>query len=613
MAEDFLDALLRREGLGDYTFSPSCTCCQAPLEGATRLFRCTQCGEFLQCKECLLARHVLSPLHTVKEWNGEHWIEARLSGGEASLGLVYQIGHHGFPCEFPDVVRTMVVLDLSGVHKISYRYCGCIKSARSVNGTLGQLLGNGWYPASTIDPHTCATLDTLETFRLLNVVGNVNVQDFVGTLERKTDPLRVGEAPDRYKAFGYMSRQYSFELCAKRTGCGHKTNGISKAKPGVFTVTCWPCPQDGKNLPEGWRDVETKYKFLYMLILAMDANFRLKNRLRANEHDDPSLRGGNGYFVEETGYRKHLRNYVAEKDASSCIAFAALLQKETRLTTGLRCSGVGGCVCARHGVIRPQGLGDLQKGERYANMDYILLSALLGVAVLAITISYDIACQWKINLYPRAETIKKNAELPTRLENFEIQFALPVWHAAAHELKCQTENSLSYAVGVGRTDGEGIERTWAILNPLGYSTKEMGSGARHDALENKVDHINWEKNIGQGDTLACKLIVAISERNKQVAEFVEIDQSLSKRIRARWQEKIDNWRADRSKPNPYCLEGGKAGTRARYINCRRWNANLSPAGPSEAAVFQELKAAEAHEAAEGRTVVAALMAVSIMH
>jgi hypothetical protein len=26
----------------------------------------------------------------------------------------------------------------------------------------------------------------------------------------------------------------------------------------------------------------------------------------------------------------------------------------------------------------------------------------------------------------------------------------------------------------------------------------MGFGARHDAIENKVDHLNWEKNIGQG-------------------------------------------------------------------------------------------------------------------
>ncbi|KAJ7016358.1 hypothetical protein C8F04DRAFT_1202398 [Mycena alexandri] len=136
-----------------------------------------------------------------------------------------------------------------------------------------------------------------------------------------------------------------------------------------------------------------------------------------------------------------------------------LLQKETRLTTGLRCSGIGGCVCARHGVVRRQGLGDLKKGERYANMDYILLSALLGVTLLAITISYDIACQWKIHLSTRAEKIKDDSELATDLGSFEIQFALPVWHAAAHEITCQTQNSLSYTTGVGRTDGEGIERT----------------------------------------------------------------------------------------------------------------------------------------------------------
>jgi hypothetical protein len=131
-------------------------------------------------------------------------------------------------------------------------------------------------------------------------------------------------------------------------------------------------------------------------------------------------------------------------------------------------------------------------------MDYILLSALIGVTVLALAISYDITCQWKINLAPCAKKIEETTDLLTRLDQYEILFALPVWHAAAHEISCQTENSLSYAEGVGRTDGEGIERTWAVLNPLGYSTKEMGNGARHDAIEDKVDHLNFEKNVGQG-------------------------------------------------------------------------------------------------------------------
>jgi hypothetical protein len=118
-----------------------------------------------------------------------------------------------------------------------------------------------------------------------------------------------------------------------------------------------------------------------MLLIAIDANFRLKNRIRANELEDPPLGPGWGYWVEPKGYQEHVRRYVKETDVSlvlstideilmtvaqisTCIAFAALLQKDTRMTTGLRVSGVGGCVCARHECMRPNGLGDLQKGER---------------------------------------------------------------------------------------------------------------------------------------------------------------------------------------------------------------------------------------------------------
>ncbi|KAJ7068945.1 hypothetical protein B0H15DRAFT_738439, partial [Mycena belliarum] len=324
-----------------------------------------------------------------------------------------------------------------------------------------------------------------------------------------------------------------------------------------------------------------KISFLYMMLLALDANFRLKNQLRANEHQDPSLGSGMGYFVESTAYKAHLRDYITEKDVSSCIAFAALLQKETRLTTGLRVLGVGGCLCARHGVVRPLGLGDLQKGERYANMDYIFLSAMAGVAVLLLAVSYDIACQWKVHLRERAKKIEATTPITTSLNEFEIQFALPVWHAVAHEVTCQTQNLLSFAVGVGRTDGEGIERTWAVLNPIGFATKEMGDGARHDAIENKVDHLNFEKNIGQGNTLARKLIVAIAERDKQVADFKEVDRTLTRELPQKWKTRITDWLKDPSQPNPYALEGGAS-------------------RPSKAAVLKELKAAEAQDAEEGR-------------
>ena len=39
-------------------------------------------------------------------------------------------------------------------------------------------------------------------------------------------------------------------------------------------------------------------------------------------------------------------------------------QALTRDSTGLSMTGVGAVICSRHQMIRPNGVGDLQKGER---------------------------------------------------------------------------------------------------------------------------------------------------------------------------------------------------------------------------------------------------------
>ncbi|KAJ7810040.1 hypothetical protein B0H13DRAFT_1667753, partial [Mycena leptocephala] len=411
----FLDETVRRHGLGNSASGLECALCQKALdpgaETPQRIFRCTECGEFLMCQDCCIARHQLSPLHFLKEWTGAYWTSKTLE----SIGLVYQLGHEGRPCLTPAPHQhCMVVLDTSGIHT---------------------LMHNAWYPASITDPATCATFKVLDLFRLLNVVANVNAHDFILTLERSTDAIGttgLNWVPDRYKAFSRMARQYAFLQRARRAGRAHDPAGLDATKPGELSVICWACPYEGRNLPSDWRDVDPKYKFLYMLIVAVDANFKLKNRLRANERYDPSLGPGWGAFVEPNGYKKHLKNYVGENDMrtlaspTTCIAFAALLQKDTRLTTGLRTSGVGGCVCARHECVRPNGLGDLQKGERYANMDYIVMSALAGFCLMLLTISYDIGCQWKKNLPERNKMLPEHIRLD--LDNVEVQCGLPVWH-----------------------------------------------------------------------------------------------------------------------------------------------------------------------------------------
>ncbi|KAJ7178324.1 hypothetical protein C8R43DRAFT_871505 [Mycena crocata] len=593
----FLDEVLRHDGLGDDMHDPRCAHCQTPYEGvpASRIFKCGDCGQFLQCKKCLLHHHAHTPLHVVKEWNGDFWVDVTL----AQVGLVYQLGHGGFPCVFPgDNIHKMTIIEAPVIHQIQMRYCNCSKAAHA--DPVEQLLRNAWYPASIASPATCATFKTLDAFRLYNVVGNMNVNDFIHAMERVTDATAstgMTWLPDRYKGFQRMARQWAFILRIKRAGCAHKPTGVDgiegdAVQLGEIAVVCWTCPYDGRNLPANWRQVEPRLRFLYMLLLAVDANFKLKNRMRTNEIDDPSLGPGWGYWVEPRRYRKHLKKYVAEKDISTCIAFAALLQKDTRLTTGLRSSGVGGCVCARHECVRPNGIGDLQKGERYANMDYIVMSALLGFTLMMLTISYDIGCQWKKNLPDRSKKLPKKLRLP--FDNFTFQCALPVWHAASHNEDCQTSNSLSYKPGVGKSDGEGVERVWSVLNPASYHTKDAGRGQRVDVLEDKIDSHNHRKNFGQGDALQRKLIVALAERERQIYGFKEVTATVERELQDVWVGMVDAWEKDDSKPNPYTLN---------HADC-----------PSEAAVRLEVKKDEDAQLAgvqspmQGRSATAFLVA-----
>ncbi|KAF9504152.1 hypothetical protein BS47DRAFT_1308694, partial [Hydnum rufescens UP504] len=75
---------------------------------------------------------------------------------------------------------------------------------------------------------------------------------------------------------------------------------------------------------------------------------------------------------------------------------------------------------------------------------------------------------------------------------------LPKLHALAHKSECSVLYSLNFTPGVGRMDGEGIEREWAEINIAGNSTKEMSEGACHDTLDNLLGDKNFRKEIGLG-------------------------------------------------------------------------------------------------------------------
>jgi hypothetical protein len=87
---------------------------------------------------------------------------------------------------------------------------------------------------------------------------------------------------------------------------------------------------------------------------------------------------------------------------------------ETRFKSqGLAATGVGTVDCARHNMKRPNGVGDLQKGEKcdfiiivssYSNqLDQVYYIIWISFSsqrydTFFLNVSYDIACQWHKNL-----------------------------------------------------------------------------------------------------------------------------------------------------------------------------------------------------------------------
>jgi hypothetical protein len=78
-----------------------------------------------------------------------------------------------------------MVIKAPTIHQIRVRYCKCAKSDQADN--LEQLLQNSWYPVTVTDPKMCTTFGSLKAYRLYNVVGNLNVHDFVMAIEQTTD------------------------------------------------------------------------------------------------------------------------------------------------------------------------------------------------------------------------------------------------------------------------------------------------------------------------------------------------------------------------------------------------------------------------------------------
>lgn len=194
----------------------------------------------------------------------------------------------------------------------------------------------------------------------------------------------------------------------------------------------------------------------------------------------------------------------------------------------------------------------------------------MGTMLFLITISYDIACQWGANFTTRMNAMPSSLQMSVWTT---ILFLVPKFHLPAHVTKCHAPFSFNYARGVGRTDGEGVERNWSILNKIAPSVSMMGPGGRWDTIDDFCNYSNWRKTINLGNvyclfpilkltssdvaaTLLRKMSIAIPQaviHHRALSAFTETLQIEHADHVVEWELQVQSWELDHSLPCPYNL------------------------------------------------------------
>ncbi|RXW12053.1 hypothetical protein EST38_g13799, partial [Candolleomyces aberdarensis] len=543
-ADAFLRALITLEGPGG---SPDCCSrCQVSGKGCYRCLCCDNLG--LVCEACMVVTHQNLPFHRIEVWNKLYFVKVTLK----SLGLRIQLGHpSGDRCLRPTAAwgDDFVIIDCDQIHPVGLDFCGC---GRSSKGQVEQLLERRLYPATVVNPKTAATFRVLETFELLQYESKLSTYEYYQTISRLTDNTGLHVPKDRYPTLLRIVHQWRHLKLLKRTGRGHDPiRGVSETRPGECALLCPPCPHPGINLPEGWEDIERGLRFLYALNLALDANFRMKRKDCSSEAADPGLSKGYAYVVEESAFQEYLKKHENETEPkSTCSRHDAVNLADMRPGQGYASSGIATVECSRHNAKRPLAICDMQRGEKYCNMDYITILSIQLCFLKLYLISYDIVCQWFIHLFQRISQIDPSS--PLLQSDVEIRFLVPKFHLPAHIPACRNRFAFMLTPGAALGDGEAPERGWGELNPLATSTREMGPGTRRDTLDYHFGDYNWRKIVRLGDSLFKKLKTATSDVAEHVIAHQELEATINPEKLRSWTEAMTAWELDpANSPNPY--------------------------------------------------------------
>ncbi|KAF8992130.1 hypothetical protein BDQ17DRAFT_1432627 [Cyathus striatus] len=294
------------------------------------------------------------------------------------------------------------------------------------------------------------------------------------------------------------------------------------------------------TVAENWQDAGPLL-FLYTMFLAVDANFKLKGKDR--KLDDIDLLTNKEAFVDQSEYLNHIQNYNEQSEMNMCQSkHDAIVRASTCSTPGYAVSSTALVLCSRHSLVRRNGVGDLQKGERYCNVHFAIFSTLIGVNIARVLLTYDIACQWSINWKKWNQKFPEHMWIP---DTMKFDTAIPSRHINGHGQSCRQNFSLRYITGVVRTCGEEIESSWYHTNPLAASEREMGPAACRETLNDYWTGWNSERPL---DFFSESVIMM----EKHDIIFGCLSATFPPELIAKWTSMINTWEMNPSTaPNLY--------------------------------------------------------------
>lgn len=177
-------------------------------------------------------------------------------------------------------------------------------------------------------------------------------------------------------------------------------------------------------------------------------------------------------------------------------------------------------------------------------------------------------CSWERHYRTRWQNLPPQLQI----KGIEIIPLIPKAHLWTHKTDCHGRFSFNYVFGLGRGDGEGIERRWSDSNDCGLSTRSMGPGARHDRLDHHWSDANYQKKVAlgtvipslidylpifrvfSGNALRRKRLLAIEMASATEKHFSDFAAAMPPEKVPEWMAELVKWEEGILKESPFQLK-----------------------------------------------------------